>query len=1350
MSITNPSPTVLVNGLSTTDGVDIQFSDTSAALQLEDAAGVNIWVVECIGTDEINNQYISIINNRIVYVDGDHRTLNITGIRNDTLNAAMPLGTALIFRSTVNNGIDINGNPREDFITTFGVYIRTDDGFGIPQNELRVGATNETIEGNAEVGWTSKINEVIRLAGEPILASTSYPGIIQLAGDLGGTGLVPKVLKINGTSVDASPNADEVLTAVNSTTSDWKKIVNVNIDAGANIDVVKLAAGTAGQVLLNSSVPTPTWTTIGGDATVSSSGTVTLIALRGKLLNSSLASVGIDQDGYVLTWNNGGGYWEAGRPTGGGGSGTVTWADDLVLSTDVHQYVTNLYGRSDGDADSTLSGRQVCTVGRPIDSSGEFYLLKSNPNATGQADDFYIQGAFRNASSGFNNGGNVIVRGGSSSVGGVFAGGAVGGDVTIMGGTIAGGVLVSGGEGHSASQNGGLVEFNIGKPGAGGSGEGYFDFDAQTDAGVKTVIASFGTGTYGATIDPTAFGSGTAPVTINSGTGGSSMYSDGYFSINGNGTWVNSASGNTTLTSAVGKVLLYGQGGVATIGNGNEGTYGPSSIQFNSNLASTTNATVDGGTSNTTGGYLKISPQSGSAGNAGGTLYLCGGGSAGNSNDGTVIISGGPNSGPTARVTVSSTNVTVASLAGSGAGYVAVDNSGVLSFTNSVTPGGGAGGDLSGTYPNPTVSKINGTSVDAAPNADEVLTATSSTVSDWKKIVNANVDSSAAIAYSKLNLSGTIVNADISTSAAIAYSKLNLTGTIVNADVSTSAAIDVSKLAAGTGGQFLINNTTPTPTWVTLANDVVLSNTSGAMRVDSFGHGTSSSYTFPTVAGSTGNTMYISASGVLSFGALNLAGGSAYVSGSLPAGNQADQSMAGDASGTTGANTVDKIKNRVVHDTSPNDGDVLTWDTGSSYWKYAAPPSASTTWANDLVGSTNTNQYVATISGNAGAGGTVALNITTLQYALGQTTPKINQADQTAASTTGQNLTIQAQNSTGATSNGGDLIVTSGTGTNSPGMGSVRLQAGGTDRIVISPNGVITLTGGVGVAYSTGILHSDSSGNLSSSTIVNADVSTSADIAVSKLAAGTSAQILLNNATPTPTWTSISGDITLSNAGAVVVTKIQGNAIKAETPGAGQDSYVLTWVNANSRFEVQPQTGGSGVSTVGTIDTSPSANGLTISGSTIYTQYASASNVGMVSTGTQTMAGAKTWSGAAVFSSTVSTGALTAGTTTTNNTMTGGQIWTTRTLAADLTIDTTTKDMIILCSTAAARNITLPAPVNGRIFIIKDSTGQAETNNITLIRNGSEKIEGVAASRVLSTNWGVWTITTDGTDWFFL
>jgi hypothetical protein len=74
------------------------------------------------------------------------------------------------------------------------------------------------------------------------------------------------------------------------------------------------------------------------------------------------------------------------------------------------------------------------------------------------------------------------------------------------------------------------------------------------------------------------------------------------------------------------------------------------------------------------------------------------------------------------------------------------------------------------------------------------------------ELVNGDISASAAIAYSKLNLSGSILNADINAAAAIAYSKLNLSGSLVNADISAGAAIARSKVAAGTASHVLIND----------------------------------------------------------------------------------------------------------------------------------------------------------------------------------------------------------------------------------------------------------------------------------------------------------------------------------------------------------------------------------------------------------------------------------------------------------------------------------------------------------------------------------------------------------------
>lgn len=65
-------------------------------------------------------------------------------------------------------------------------------------------------------------------------------------------------------------------------------------------------------------------------------------------------------------------------------------------------------------------------------------------------------------------------------------------------------------------------------------------------------------------------------------------------------------------------------------------------------------------------------------------------------------------------------------------------------------------------------------------------------------ILNKNVDPAAAIAKSKLDLTGAngIVNADIAAAAAIARSKLDFGSGLVNADIASAAAIALSKLAS--------------------------------------------------------------------------------------------------------------------------------------------------------------------------------------------------------------------------------------------------------------------------------------------------------------------------------------------------------------------------------------------------------------------------------------------------------------------------------------------------------------------------------------------------------------------------
>lgn len=78
--------------------------------------------------------------------------------------------------------------------------------------------------------------------------------------------------------------------------------------------------------------------------------------------------------------------------------------------------------------------------------------------------------------------------------------------------------------------------------------------------------------------------------------------------------------------------------------------------------------------------------------------------------------------------------------------------------------------------------------------------------------------------------------------------------------------------------------------------------------------------------------------------------------------------------------------------------------------------------------------------------------------------------------------------------------------------------------------------------------------------------------------------------------------------------------------------------------------------------------------------------------------------------------------------------------------------MLLVNTTAAARTLTLPNAADGAITVyIKDSAGNAQTNNITLNGNGSDLIDGVssASGKLFNTNDIAFGVVSDGaSNWY--
>lgn len=94
-------------------------------------------------------------------------------------------------------------------------------------------------------------------------------------------------------------------------------------------------------------------------------------------------------------------------------------------------------------------------------------------------------------------------------------------------------------------------------------------------------------------------------------------------------------------------------------------------------------------------------------------------------------------------------------------------------------------------------------------------------------------------------------------------------------------------------------------------------------------------------------------------------------------------------------------------------------------------------------------------------------------------------------------------------------------------------------------------------------------------------------------------------------------------------------------------------------------------------------------------------------------------------------------------------------LAAEpVRIATTTPDTVTVTDSVVSYQLAAPGPVAvslpagqvGQVFYLKDGTGDAATNPITITPNGAETIDDVATATI-NTNYGALTLVYTGAKW---
>lgn len=159
-----PSPICTVKDgsgspLATTNGNDVTPGNT-VTIAIAATAGVDVWTLTCIGTDETS----------VAATVTSGLTINQT-TKSATFTAPAA-GKSYLFRSTVRSS-----GSSESYSATFKVCTLTSGG-------LRVAALGETVENSASYGWTSIVNSGVRGSGSSAFVSVPVLYMVNLTTEM--------------------------------------------------------------------------------------------------------------------------------------------------------------------------------------------------------------------------------------------------------------------------------------------------------------------------------------------------------------------------------------------------------------------------------------------------------------------------------------------------------------------------------------------------------------------------------------------------------------------------------------------------------------------------------------------------------------------------------------------------------------------------------------------------------------------------------------------------------------------------------------------------------------------------------------------------------------------------------------------------------------------------------------------------------------------------------------------------------------------------------------------------------------------------------------------------------------